>query len=256
MAAIDKIYLTYEEYIQFREWLLQQPKLKDKYGTEVSLMNYVLDYWNKDNWGNKERPAYCAPYYVDAYIIRNCPLKFVQEELELNYGYWSQERIKSFYDDVKNWDNSKGECPYWAKLDDFIFLEDGTMSIKSLNVEDDYTSIKNGNLYASPKRENYEYGKHFRCIKHPKYLYNTPYGCKRWFISVDIPDNGYMVYHSNHNSWDFTDEFVFSDWNSSTAYVKTIKALKRLMLKWKLPVGTVVTASGRYISDEYKFIIT
>lgn len=31
MAAIDNIYLTYEEYIQFREWLLQQPKLKDKY---------------------------------------------------------------------------------------------------------------------------------------------------------------------------------------------------------------------------------
>ena len=65
-----------------------------------------------------------------------------------------------------------------------------------------------------------------------------------------------MLYHSNHNSWDFPDEFVFSDWHSSTAYVKTIKALKRLMLKWKLPVGTVVTASGRYISDEYKFIIT
>ena len=130
------------------------------------------------------------------------------------------------------------------------------MSIKSLNVEDDYTAIKNGNLYTSPKRENYKYGKHFRCIKHPKHLYNTPYGRKRWFISVDIPGDGYMVYHSNHNSWDFTDEFVFSDWHSSTAYVKTIKALKRLMLKWKLPVGTVVTASGRYISDEYKFIIT
>ena len=255
MAAIDKIYLnSYKNYIQFREWLLQQPKLKDKYGTEVSLMNYFFNYCDKNSW-NEGHPVYCAPYYVDAYIIRNCPLKFVQDELELMYGFWSQERIKSFYNNVKNWDSSKGECPYWAKLDDFIILEDGTMTIKGLDEENSYIAIKKGNLYNSPKREDYEYGKKFRCIKHPKYLYNTPYGCKRWFITVNTPNNDYMVYHRNYNSWDFPDEFVLSDWNSNTAYCKTIKALKRLILKWKLPIGAIVTASGRYTSDEYKFII-
>ena len=73
---------------------------------------------------------------------------------------------------------------------------------------------------------------------------------------IILPDGmGFMSYHAEHNSWDFDDEYVIADWSSSTAFIGTIKALKRLMIKWKLPVGTIVRATGRYVSDTYEFVI-
>lgn len=254
MAAIDKIYLkNKDQYLKFKGWCAKQPPFVDKYGKTSKLIDYVYDY--DDNW-HDNAVVFKGPYYLDAYLIRNCPFDFIQKELMLNYGYWSQERIKSFYEDVKNW-SGDSECPYWAKLEDFIVLEDGTMTIKGLK-ESDYEKIKAGKLYAKPTTDyTYEIGKHFRCIKSPVVKYNTPFGIKSWWIDLNVSDGmPYMWYHSEHNSWDFSDEFVVADWSSSTAHCRTIKALKRLMLKWKLPVGTIVRATGRYVNETYEFIIT
>ena len=45
MAAIDKIYIdSFEKYKLFKDWCLYQPKIKDKYGKETSLINYVFNY--------------------------------------------------------------------------------------------------------------------------------------------------------------------------------------------------------------------
>ena len=39
MAAIDKIYVdSFEKYKLFKDWCMTQPKLKDKYGKETSLL--------------------------------------------------------------------------------------------------------------------------------------------------------------------------------------------------------------------------
>ena len=73
----------------------QQPPLLDKYGKSEKYSDYLIIGWNKEDW--KCHPIFSAPYYIDAYIIRNCPLDLIQEEnLLINYGHWSQERIKSF----------------------------------------------------------------------------------------------------------------------------------------------------------------
>lgn len=99
MAAIDKIYVSkYGDYKLFVDWCVKQPKIKDKYGKEVSLMSYIFKY---DKWeGVNCRPVFCAPYYIDTYLIRNCPFDFIQEELMLNYGKKSQEMIDIAYDTV------------------------------------------------------------------------------------------------------------------------------------------------------------
>lgn len=45
MAAIDKIYIdSFEKYKLFKDWCRFQPKIKDKYGKETSLINYVFNY--------------------------------------------------------------------------------------------------------------------------------------------------------------------------------------------------------------------
>lgn len=249
MAAIDKIYVnTYKEYLQFKEWCEQQPPLEDKYGKKVKITDYLFKY-NKPFKDSK--PIFSAPYYIDAYVIRNCPFDFIQEELMTNYGHWSQKRIKEFYEEIKQ----NGDKEYYYHLEDFEILEDGTMNIKGLK-ESSYSKIKRGVLYNSSTEYTYEAGKHFKCIKHPPYKYNTPYGIKNWFISI-VPTNGRIFfYHREYDSWDSVEDFVDCNWHSSTAMFKTIKALKRHILKWKLPIGTIIKVHGRLISNTYEFIIT
>lgn len=253
MAAIDKIYVnSWDEYLQFKEWCEQQSPLLDKYGKSVRITEYLYQY---NEPFEKCHPIFNAPYYVDAYVVRNCPFDFIQKELMVNYGYWSQERIKGFYEDIINW---KGEdkCPYWAKPEDFVIYDDGTMELKGIE-ESDYEKIKKGELYSSPLTDyKYTAGKHFRCVKHPKEFYNRPFKMNSWFVDIETPDDApWMWYHRDTNTWDFFDEFVEAEWTSSAAHIKTIKALKRLIIKWKLPIGTIVRVTGRYRFDDYKFIV-
>jgi len=255
MAAIDKIYVdTFDKYQQFVEWCKKQPLIKDKYGVEVSILDYVYEY-KKPFEGS--HPIFNAPYYIDGYVIRNCPFDFIQKEMMINYGHWSQEKIDNAYETVRK--RADGEdSPFfdWLTIDDFKII-DGVITMPNLE-KSDYELIKEGKLYNSVHtKEIYEIGKHIKCIKHPKQFWNKPLGYKLWWVSVDVPDGmPYMWYHYKHNSWDFSDEFVKSMWSSSTAHCKTIKALKRLIIKWKLPVGTEVFVHDRYVNNDYKFIVT
>lgn len=261
MAAIDKIYLKKDDYLAFKEWCKNQPSFHDKYGKEARVTDYL---WHIDNesWkdDNKSRPVMMAPYYVDAYIIRNCPIEGVQKELQLNYGYWSQERIREYYEDVKNYDPDKDGAPYWAKLEDFIFNEDGTMSIKGLE-KSSYEEILDGELYTLPYRSNVEYGTHFKLVKSPNGKRTIPFERPlkgNWCVNIENANNKYdsMWYNKDTDTWDFMDEFVISKWKSNTTYAKTITGLKRKIRKWKLPIGSKVRVSGRYVGENYEFIIT
>jgi len=260
MGAIDKIYLKKDDYLAFKEWCKNQPPLHDKYGKEMHITDYL---WNIDDdaWGDGDntRPVMGAPYYVDAYIIRNCPIEGVQEELQLHYGYWSQERIRDFYESVKNYNPDKDGSPYWAKLADFIFNDDGTMSIKGLE-KSSYEEILHGELYASPYRTGLEYGSHFRLIKSPNGKRTIPFNRPAkgmWWVTVENTNDQYdsMWYTEGTDTWDFTDEFVVGCGISNIAYVKTITALARKIRKWKLPIGTKVIATGRYVGEEYEFVV-
>ena len=253
MAAIDKIYVdSFEKYKLFKDWCMTQPKLKDKYGKETSLIDYVFKY---TEWSDGAVLPVCKnPYYIDAYLIRNCPFDFIQKELMVSYGKWSQDDIKEAYDVVMKRDGEKCESGAyrWLSKEDFSIV-DGKIS---LNKESDYDLIKAGKLYATPQtNKKYEVGKSFKIVKCPKQQYNRPYKCKRWFVDVEVPEElGYVWYHSNTNTWDFMEEFVIDEWSSSMCIeFKTIKAIKRAILKWKLPVGTIVTCTGRYVEDTYEF---
>ena len=254
MAAIDKIYVdSFEKYKLFKDWCMTQPKLKDKYGKETSLIDYVFK--DTEEWKDGVVLPVCNnPYYIDAYLIRNCPFDFIQKELMLSYGKWSQDDIKEAYDIVMKRGGGKYESGiyHWLSKEDFSII-DGKIS---LNKESDYDLIKAGKLYATPQtNKKYEVGKSFKIVKCPKQQYNRPYKCKRWFVDVEVPEElGYVWYHSNTNTWDFSEEFVIDEWNSSMCIeFKTIKAIKRAILKWKLPVGTIVTCTGRYVEDTYEF---
>lgn len=235
MAAIDKIYLkSFETFTEFKKWCEAQPPIKDKYGRDDKISNYLFYGWDEPKyWENDNcHPVMNAPYYIDSYIIRNCPIEEVQKELMLNYGHKTQEDLRKIYDTIKNRkpeiqkliDEANGDWSklpngtlandldywYWS-IDDFNIDENGVISIKSVG-KSDYEKIMNGELYASPSCDKYERGKHFRIIKTPtmysgrKCNYPTPVRIKKglkytptWSISIKLPD--------------YVDE-IYMDWNS------------------------------------------
>ena len=174
----------------------------------------------------------------------------------LSYGKWSQKSIEEAYDVVMKRGGEKCESGlfHWLSKEDFNIV-DGKIS---LNIESDYDLIKAGKLYATPyTNKKYKVGRSFKIIKCPREHNNRPFKQKRWLVDVDAPEElGYIWHHPNTNTWDFSEEFVISDWTlSCCSKYKTIKAIKRAILKWKLPVGTIVTCVGRYVGDIYEFEI-
>lgn len=303
MAAIDKIYLkSFETFTEFKEWCEAQPPIKDKYGREDKISNYLFygwydpKYWENDNC----HPVMNAPYYIDAYIIRNCPIEEVQKELMLNYGHKTQEDLREIYDTIKNRkpeiqkaiDEANGDYPkfptgvsvnefdYWYwNINDFNIDKNGVISIKGAG-KSDYEMMKDGELFISPSCDKFERGKHFRITKIPamyggrKCNYPIPARNKKgskytpcWSIGIKLPDyvdEGYMSWSSHSDSnfpigtWDFCSEHVLSydGWSSSCTYCKSIRALTKRITKWKLPVGTIVEVHGRYVGEEYEFLVT
>lgn len=283
MAAIDKIYVkSYEELVQFRNWLKEQPKLKDKYGKEVSLLSYFFDWWDDPKcWKEgSAHPIYSAPYYVDAYIIRNCPFDYIQKALMYNYGHDTQEDINEKYqivlnrteDEQKLINEANGNCPkepisyWWLSLSDFIVDSKGIITMPN-SEKSTYQKILDGELYTSPSLENeYIRGKHFKIIKTPFNLNNCKcnYSIKStWDIEIILPKHieDFMWYHSSKKSkigtWDFSSEFVFPEdgWSSSSTYCPSFRSIRRRIQKWNLPVGTIVRLSGRYVGEDYKLVI-
>ena len=257
MAAIDKIYVNkFEDYLLFKEWCEKQPKIKDKYGNECPISDYIFHY-DSFKWENTSYPIIDAPYYVDAYIIRNCPFDFIQDELKFNYGYRTQEWIDKAYNAVMNRNEENKNFYTWLKPDDFKIV-DGVVTMPNEPISD-YELIKEGKLYATPyTQKKYTVGKHVKCIKHPSIRYNTPFGFNFWWVDVNPPEElGYMWYHKDHDSWDFGEEFVInSRWSSTCVRYRTIRAIKRAIRKWKLPIGTTIECTDRLISDTYVFQVT
>ena len=258
MAAIDKIYVDkFENYLLFKEWCEKQPKIKDKYGNECSISDYLFYYDFYLFEDNKSWPIMDAPYYIDAYLIRNCPFDFIQDELKLNYGYITQEWINEAYNAVMNKNYENINFYTLLTLGDFKIV-DGVVTMPYEPISD-YELIKEGKLYATPyTQKKYTVGKHIKCIKHPSIQYNRSFGCNFWWVQVDPPKElGYMWYHKDYNSWDFSEEFVISKSRSSVCFkYKTIRAIKRAIRKWKLPIGTTIICTGRCSCATYVFQVT
>lgn len=273
MAAIDKIYLdSYGDYIQFKKWCLEQPKLKDKYGKEVSIIDYLFTDWdNSKDWKDTSHSVMSAPYYIDAYIIRNCPIKAVQKELMLNYGHKTQEDINEMYNVVTNRTKENEQFYTWLTVDDFKIV-DGVVTMPDME-KSDYQKILDGEMYTSPSIDDkYVRGKHFKIVKKPFYNHSCNYPMRywtkngglrqpRWSINVKLPEDidDYLWWHDKNKigTWDFSNEFVSSEdgWSSSSTFCNSLKGIKRRILKWKLPVGSIVTLSGRYVGEEYEILV-
>lgn len=80
MAAIDKIYGNTQHYDALRDWLLKNKK---------EFVKYL--YPRQEDWAF---PIANFPKEADIYLIKNCPLKFVQESLKEQYLDYKPKTFK------------------------------------------------------------------------------------------------------------------------------------------------------------------
>lgn len=220
MAAIDKTYVTTkEEYLEIRNWMenftKELPNGMILYGGD-----FIYDVEDLDEVFPCETgfPVMNTSTTMDYFLIKECPIKLVQD------------RMKSVYS------------------------------------EDYYNSVKNGtsdfDKFVRP-----EGGKHVKLIKKPRrnfhYKWYNEYRKKRirdkFTVDVILPDNVYSWYYEEYDHWEIPGELVHGRHFSSDATVKvgSVKALKRVVRKWNLPVGTKVRFHAlRYCGMYGEFLIT
>lgn len=83
------------------------------------------------------------------------------------------------------------------------------------------------------------------------------------FVNIFIVENLYKSYSFRDTLW-YNEDYDY--WvsmselgdHTSNMYHKNInstKAMIRQIIKWKLPKGSVVIWSGRYVGNEFKFLV-
>lgn len=99
MAAIDKTYTNnWDDYQSLIEWCKGKSFVLQN-GDVIYPSRYIYDWEKEDFDGKKEFPVWNTPIYLDIWLIRNCPLKFIQDRLKEQYGGgWSKTAFKDHND--------------------------------------------------------------------------------------------------------------------------------------------------------------
>lgn len=115
MAGIDKTYIhNYSQYKEVYDWC-KDKEVTLKNGVTFKPLNFLYKITeeefnnNKKEWiernlkflskkeleNNYEFPIWNTPLYFDIWLIRNCPINFIQDRLKQQY--------KEEYDQIKNY---------------------------------------------------------------------------------------------------------------------------------------------------------
>lgn len=203
MAAIDKIYITsIEQYRKYKKWCDSIPYQRDSIGNLWHPSEFIYYYGTMTEqdyincFSNSKEITLCNnPTYVDVFLIRNCPIEFIQNRLKEQYGdeYNHILNYTSIYDTYKP-----------------------TISTK------------------------------FKVVKKPSFNCRGIY----WSVEVNSKD-AYWRYSNEKNCWKTNFDLCYCD--SYDAYYNHIdlRKIKRLIKKWKLPIGTTVHFRGLYVGQDY-----
>lgn len=152
--------------------------------------------------------------YFDVWLIRNCPLDFIQNRLKEQYGGgWSKQAFTAHNDDSMYEQIKNRTSPYDT------YQRNGLG--KNIKVNKDVFRIYSGST--------------------------SKYHC-HYSIEVVFPDGTFGDYMIDGDYWRHDDELKNSDCGSSSSHAHIegkpkFKTLYRRLQKWDLPKGTKVTFS-------------
>lgn len=249
MAYIDKCYIhSYEQFKEVRNWCTgKKVELSNGlvYNAEDFLMdkNMTEEYfneWKEDIIQNHmklynqtyeeaekhfEIPLWNTPVYFDIWLIRNCPINFIQDRLETQYGndYKLIKKGRSEYDTYKR--NGLGKHfhykiirkPNWKHRYNFLYTD------------------RNG------KEKVYKENR-------------KPW----WFVELRDLNNDNLWWNANekYNYW--TNNLEALPYTSNMMDIRkknlNIHKIIRMIKYWNLPAGIQVTIVNRYFN--YGWIIS
>jgi len=217
MAGIERIYVNnYKNYKEFCEWAKNQI-ITFFDGFKVQLTDYIYEH-SEEDFDGRELSLMRTPTYVDVYLLKHCPFKFVIDQL---YKVYSKESIE----ELKQIDLSKPpQEPFYRKNRKIIIIPyKGSCKLKN-----------------KPQKYNYKVEFNGRIISEK---------IKRWCLT-SISN---MMYNSITNTWIDSSLNNYPTYSFSKDY-KTIKSLVRHLRKQYLPQGHLFDLYGKYLNETYKII--
>ncbi len=248
MAAIDKTYISdYQQFKEVRDWC-KDKKVELKNGLVYNAIDFLYDpdmtkesfnEWKEEivqrhikNYNETREdavksfciPLWNTPTYFDIWLIRNCPIDFIQNRLREQYG--------EEYEEIKN---------HTSEYDKY--------QRNGLGKNFHYTVIKKPNWKS---RYNFTYTDRHGNTK--VYKENRkPW----WFVKLrDLSGNNIMwEANQRHNYW--------TNWIESLPFTSNmmdirkknlnIRTIIRIIKKWDLPADTQVIIDNRYF--QYGWVI-
>ena len=87
MAGIDKTYVTcWEDYVKVKDWVESVGVVRDDFGNVFSPIDWLPEYEDADFTGRRELMLWNTSTYFDVWLIRYCPIDFIQGRLRQQYG--------------------------------------------------------------------------------------------------------------------------------------------------------------------------
>lgn len=202
MAGIDKIYLkNLDQFKEFKSWLSSVGIVKDDYGNIIRPLDYLREYsdeafqesveydinhlqksyergdfkdyveegiWTKEEYDNfdpsryVEVPVMNNPLHIDIFLIRNCPLDYIQKRLKEQYSREYEDILKhtSIFDTYQRnglGKNIKVKFPKQLHIGGKIrgYVSNIEFPLESGNKKFDFTHFDYYNNYWSSFREPY-----------------------------------------------------------------------------------------------------
>lgn len=229
MAAIDKYYCRSAD-----EALALIKRFKEAgvvsigtfLGYEYTFSPYDYLYVTEDEVGNidweEEYPLWNSPYYMDKWIYTNCK-DFPSVIKDLRWKY---------------------------------------------NITDEMSEEEAANQFVNI-RDDYKLGTKFKVLKKCPNFLNRNKDNIWWWMTVEVPNNDSdtttnytkrSFLSSGYNTWWYNEEsntFVPPGlpWNTSASYISARymheKKILRIIRNYRLPVGSIVRFSGRYVGQEW-----
>ena len=212
MAAIDKTYVNKEQLLKAIEWAKEVNKATLEDGSTFYPIDFIYGYNDIDDpaFWEKEKKEYVlwnTPTWYDRWLWLNCPLSFVRERLQKQYGSHFLEKFES-------WTYEK-PIPRKKK---YTFLEVPTGY--------GYKWFMNNARYNCRWPRNSKQLTYYIEVKCPDEKYERGYN-----ESIDqwCPQFDFLPCHNN---------FI---WQNYHKRIPSKKSIMRQIDKWALPKGTIVT---------------
>lgn len=217
MAYIDKTYITsYQQAIDYVNWSKENKLIYNGYIFNPKPYYSLEEYKEHFSSNEKEIVFLNTSLSEDYFLIKYCPLDFIQERMKEVYD-------EDYYNSIKN----------------------GTSSFDTF----DRNSIAGSKVKCVKESEFGNKRFHYKSRKRGK---RSPL---RYWVEINHP-NYFLFYDENANKWlIYKMELYNPSYLSSVCHkkIKSRKSLIRNIKKWNLPKGSIIRWMGEYIGDVMEF---